>query len=179
MKEGNDKIEISCGDILALTQEISNKDVKYARLEMRYEMEVSARLKAETEANCLKDENQQLREENARLKSEQAEKPQNPQPLNREQLEQALALLLDNHVLLSLPKMQEFMHTHTLDLPTAMLLRGFIEECIPDDLKPTAIGIVSKLLLASQPKPQPTIDNRTINLTGEHATYEEHTTLKE
>ena len=179
MKEGTDKIEISCGDILALTQEISNKDVKYARLEMRYEIEESARMKAEAEANCYKEENKQLREENAWLKSQLADKPQSPQQPDREQMEQTIALLLENHVVLSLPKMQEFIQNHMIDLATAMLLRGFVQECIPDDLKSSSIGLVSKLQLPERPKPQPTIDNRTINLTGKHATYEEHTTLKE
>ena len=38
MEEGTNKIAISCDDILTLSQQLSDRDVKYARLEMKYEM---------------------------------------------------------------------------------------------------------------------------------------------
>ena len=38
MEEGVNKIAISCDDILTLSQQMSDRDVKYARLEMKYEM---------------------------------------------------------------------------------------------------------------------------------------------
>ena len=37
MEEGKDKIAISCGDFLTLSQAMCNKEVKFTRLEMKYE----------------------------------------------------------------------------------------------------------------------------------------------
>ena len=188
MEEGKDKIAISCGDILTLSQELSSKDVKYVRLEMRYEMVVeenrhlkqcleeseSARKKAEAETLFYEEQCQKLAAELSSIKAQFSELLNRSQQSEREQLEQAIALLLESNVLLSYLKMKMFMQEHVKDLTTAMLLRGFVEECVPDNLKATVLTIMSKVMLLPEgPKPS-IIDNHQITMTGSDATYNEN-----
>ena len=190
MEEGKDKIAISCGDILTLSQEISDRDVKYAKLEVRYEMALdeierlrkqlndseSARIAAETENRALKSEIGQLREDIETMKARLSEIANDSRLSEQEMMEKTITYLLESNIFLSIVKVQEFMRTHVSDVVVAFQYRGFVEECVPDKIKPAVMAIISKLmLLPENPKPQPTtIDNRTINLTGEHATYEEN-----
>jgi len=190
MEEGKDKIAISCGDILTLSQEISDRDVKYAKLEVRYEMALdeierlrkqlndseSARIAAETENRALKSEIEQLREDIETMKAQLSEIANDSRLSEQEMMEKTITYLLESNIFLSIVKVQEFMRTHVSDVVVAFQYRGFVEECVPDKIKPAVMAIISKLmLLPENPKPQPTtIDNRTINLTGEHATYEEN-----
>lgn len=191
MDDNKDKIAISCEAFLTLSQTMSSQEAKFARLEVRHEMVVdenrllkqrleeseAARMKAEAEAKTFMEECQRLRDEVERLKAQIAELQNNSQLTEREQMEKTIALLLDNNILLSYLKMQAFMLTHVRDLNTAMMLRGFVEDCIPDELKSTLLGIVGKVMqLPEIPKPQPPInyDQRHITLTGSDATYNEN-----
>jgi len=190
MEEGKDKIAISCGDILTLSQEISDRDVKYAKLEVHYEMardeierlrrqlndSEAARIAAETENRALKSEIVRLQEDIETMKARLSEIANDSHLSEQEMMEKAISCLLESNIFLSIVKVQEFMRTHVSDVILAFQYRGFIEECVPDKIKPAVMAIISKLiLLPEKPKPQPTtIDNRTINLTGEYATYEEN-----
>ena len=191
MEENKDKIVISCGDFLTLSKVMSSQEVKYTRLEMHHEMlkvenerlkqrleeSESARKKAESETKIYIEENQRQREEMELLKAH-IEELQNYSKLSkREQLENAAALLLEHNVLLSYLKMRAFMQTHVKDLNTAMMLRGFVEDCISDELRTSAIGMVGKVMLLPEvPKPQLPVnyDQRHITLTGNDATYNEN-----
>ncbi len=190
MEEGTNKIAISCGDILTLSQQLSDRDVRYARLEMKYDMtqqeneklkkqleeSETARIAAETENGVLKSEVQRLRSDIDTLKAKFTEIANNAMLSEQEQIERTIALLLESNIFLSILKVQEFMQNHVSDLVMALQLRGFVEECIPDKIKPAVLGIISKvMLLPEKPKPQPPVNNHNITMTGEHATYEENT----
>ena len=191
MEEGTNKIAISCGDILTLSQQLSDRDVRYARLEMKYDMTLqekerlkkqleeseTARVAAETENSVLKSEVQRLHSDIDTLKAKFTEIANNAMLSEQEQIERTIALLLESNIFLSILKVQEFMQNHVSDLVMALQLRGFVEECIPDKIKPAVLGIISKvMLLPEKPKPQPPVNNHNITMTGEHATYEENTT---
>lgn len=194
MEEGTNKIAISCGDILTLSQQLSDRDVRYARLEMKYDMTLqenerlkkqleeseTARVAAETENSVLKSEVQRLHSDIDTLKAKFTEIANNAMLSEQEQIERTIALLLESNIFLSILKVQEFMQNHVSDLVMALQLRGFVEECIPDKIKPAVLGIISKvMLLPERPKPQPPVNNHNITMTGEHATYEENTNLIE
>ena len=192
MEEGKDKIAISCGDILTLSQELSSKEVKFAKLEMRYEMledenrrlkrsldeSETARKSAEAQAMYYKELWQHVTDELAMVKTQLTELVSVSRQSEREQMEKAVSLILENNVLLSILKMQLFMEKRVQDLGTAMLLRGFVEECVPDNLKSTVIGIVSKvMLLPEKSEPVPPVtnnNNRYVTMTGSDATYNEN-----
>ena len=190
MEEGTNKIAISCGDILTLSQQLSDRDVRYARLEMKYDMTLqenerlkkqleeseTARIAAETENSVLKSEVQRLHSDIDTLKAKFTEIANNAMLSEQEQIERTIALLLESNIFLSILKVQEFMQNHVSDLVMALQLRGFVEECIPDKIKPAVLGVISKvMLLPEKPKPQPPVNNHNITMTGEHATYEENT----
>lgn len=190
MEEGTNKIAISCGDILTLSQQLSDRDVRYARLEMKYDMTLqenerlkkqleeseTARVAAETENSVLKSEVQRLHSDIDTLKAKFTEIANNAMLSEQEQIERTIALLLESNIFLSILKVQDFMQNHVSDLVMALQLRGFVEECIPDKIKPAVLGIISKvMLLPEKPKPQPPVNNHNITMTGEHATYEENT----
>ncbi len=190
MEEGTNKIAISCGDILTLSQQLSDRDVRYARLEMKYDMTLqenerlkkqleeseTARVAAETENSVLKSEVQRLHSDIDTLKAKFTEIANNAMLSEQEQIERTIALLLESNIFLSILKVQEFMQNHVSDLVMALQLRGFVEECVPDKIKPAVLGIISKvMLLPEKPKPQPPVNNHNITMTGEHATYEENT----
>ena len=190
MEEGTNKIAISCGDILTLSQQLSDRDVRYARLEMKYDMTLqenerlkkqleeseTARVAAETENSVLKSEVQRLHSDIDTLKAKFTEIANNAMLSEQEQIERTIALLLESNIFLSILKVQEFMQNHVSDLVMAFQLRGFVEECVPDKIKPAVLGVISKvMLLPEKPKPQPPVNNHNITMTGEHATYEENT----
>lgn len=190
MEEGTNKIAISCGDILTLSQQLSDRDVRYARLEMKYDMTLqenerlkkqleeseTARVAAETENSVLKSEVQRLHSDIDTLKAKFTEIANNAMLSEQEQIERTIALLLESNIFLSILKVQEFMQKHVSDLVMALQLRGFVEECVPDKIKPAVLGVISKvMLLPEKPKPQPPVNNHNITMTGEHATYEENT----
>ena len=190
MEEGTNKIAISCGDILTLSQQLSDRDVRYARLEMKYDMTLqenerlkkqleeseTARVAAETENSVLKSEVQRLHSDIDTLKAKFTEIANNAMLSEQEQIERTIALLLESNIFLSILKVQEFMQNHVSDLVMALQLRSFVEECIPDKMKPAVLGVISKvMLLPEKPKPQPPVNNHNITMTGEHATYEENT----
>lgn len=191
MEEGINKIAISCSDILTLSQQLSDRDVRYARLEMKYEMtqqenerlkkqleeSETARVAAETENSVLKNEVQRLRSDIDTLKAKFAEIANDAMLSEQEQIERTIALLLENNIILSILKIKEFMEAHVSDLLVALQFRGFVEECVPEKLKPALLRVISNImLLPEKSKPQPPINNHNITMTGEHATYEENTT---
>ena len=190
MEEGTNKIAISCGDILTLSQQLSDRDVRYARLEMKYDMtqqeneklkkqleeSETARIAAETENGVLKSEVQRLRSDIDTLKAKFTEIANDAMLSEQEQIERTIALLLENNIILSILKIKEFMEAHVSDLLVALQFRGFVEECVPEKLKPALIRVISNImLLPEKPKPQP-INNHNVTMTGDHATYEENTT---
>ena len=190
MEEGTNKIAISCGDILTLSQQLSDRDVRYARLEMKYDMTLqenerlkkqlekseTARVAAETENSVLKSEVQRLRSDVDTLKAKFTEIANDAMLSEQEQIERTIALLLENNIILSILKIQEFMQDHVSDLLMALQFRGFVEECVPEKIKPAVLRVISKvMLLPEKPKPQPPINNHNITMTGEHAIYEENT----
>ena len=191
MEEGKDKIAISCEDILTLSQAMSGQEVKYARLEMRHEMVLeenerlkkrleeseAARVEAEAKAKYYQEESERQRIVADQANAKLSELLNNSQQTERVQLEKAIALLLEKNTLLSLLKMKAFMRDHVPDLPTAMTLRGFVEECMADDLNSTILGVVRQVMLLPEiPKPQPpmNIDNHYVTMTGSEAIYNEH-----
>lgn len=191
MEETKDKIAISCEDILTLSQAMIGQEAKYVRLEMRHEMVLeeneclkrrleeseAARVKAEANAKFYQEESQRLSKELEQAKAKLTELLNSSQQTEREQLEKAIALLLESNILLSFLKMKAFMKEHVNDLPTAMMLRGFVEECVPDNLGSAVLGLVRQVMLLPEiPKPQPpmSFDNRTITMTGKDATYNEN-----
>ena len=190
MEEGTNKIAISCSDILTLSQQLSDRDVRYARLEMKYDMMLqenerlkkqlekseTARVAAETENSVLKSEVQRLRSDVDTLKAKFTEISNDAMLSEQEQIERTIALLLENNIILSILKIQEFMQDHVSDLLMALQFRGFVEECVPEKIKPAVLRVISKvMLLPEKPKPQPPINNHNITMTGEHAIYEENT----
>jgi hypothetical protein len=189
MEEGNDKMHISRGDLIALSQEFSDRDVKYARLEMMYQMEQeknkqlteqlseseAERRKAE-EKNCgLEIINEQLRRDLEAMKVKIDSIDNSIKQPDRELLQQAVEFLLQKHLLISIFEIQQFMKDKVSDLSTAMLLRGFVLTCVPEQLLPTALNIINKVMvLPNKPNPIVPIENRTINLTGSDAIYNEN-----
>ena len=105
MEEGKDKIAISCGDILTLSQEISDRDVKYAKLEVRYEMaqdeieklrrqlndSEAARIAAETENRALKTEIERQRGDIETLKARLSEIANDSRLSEQEMMEKTIA----------------------------------------------------------------------------------------
>ena len=189
MEEGSNQIQLSRGDLIALSQEISDRDVKYAKLEMLYEMSVeknrdlelrlaveeAARKKAEEEAAMLREENLQQREEIETLKAQIASMDDAVHEPNREILQQAIEFLLQKHILLSILQLQAFMENRVTDLNTALVLRAFVLECIPEQLQTATLSIINKVMaLPEKQKPVAPIDQRTINLTGDNASYNEN-----
>ena len=99
MEEGTNKIAISCGDILTLSQQLSDRDVRYARLEMKYDMTLqenerlkkqleeseTARVAAETENSVLKSEVQRLHSDIDTLKAKFTEIANNAMLSEQEQ----------------------------------------------------------------------------------------------
>ena len=189
MEEGVNKIAISCDDILTLSQQLSDRDVKYARLEMKYEMTLqendrlrkqleesnTARVTLESENGVLKNEVQRLRSDIDTLKAKFTEIANDAMLSEQEQIERAIALLLENHIILSILKIKEFMEAHVSDLVVALQFRGFVEECVPEKLKPALMRVISNImLLPEKPKPQPINHHHNVTMTGDHATYEEN-----
>ena len=178
MEEGKDKIAISCGDILKLTQVISSLEVKCARQEMKYErleednLNLKAQLaKSESERLEVTAENRTLKE-TVKLQGEeiQAFKTQKQEQtvkdidfskLSEEFIEQLLSYLLERYLLLSIEKTQEYMKTRHLDLPTASVIRGFVEDTAPEKLKARLLEIIHNVMLLpakpETPKIEPTI----------------------
>lgn len=191
MEENKDKIAISCGDILTLTQAMSSQEVKYARLEMRHEMVLeenerlkrrleeseSARMKAEEENRLLKTQNELLQQDIDTLKTKIANLVSTMQQPDMDMMQQAIEFLLQKHILISILQLQSFMQANVSDLNTALALRGFVMECVPEQLQAATLAVINKVMvLPEKPKPQPPVnyDNRTITMTGNDATYNEN-----
>ncbi len=186
MEEGNKDISISRGDLIALSHEWSDRDVRYARLEMRYELleenykeqeknfsaEREARIKAEEEVNILRVQNEKLQQDIDSLKSQFANLASTLQP-DRDAVKQAMELLLQNHILISILKLQNFMTEQVSDLKTALILRSIILECVPEQLQTATLEIIKKVMVLPEKAKPATIDNRTINMNGDNTVYEE------
>lgn len=189
MKEEHN-INLSRGDLIALSQEWSGRDVKYARLEMRYEMleeklheqeekhaiSEAARNKAEEEVRQLKTINEQQQHDIELLKLKIAGMASSIEKPDIETLQQAIEFLLQNHVLISILQLKAFMQDRVTDLNTALVLRAFVLECVPEKLQATSLAIINKVMvLPEKTKSTPTtIDNRKINLFGDNSIYKEN-----
>ena len=113
MEEGNN-INLSYGDLIALSKEWSDRDVKYARLEMRYGLLVeklreqeeklaaseAARNKAEEEVRQLKNINEQQQRDIDFLKTKIADMASSVESPNMDTLQQAIEFLLQKHLLI-------------------------------------------------------------------------------
>ena len=179
METDKGKIEISCGDILTLTQEISKREVMLARLEMKYErleedhINVKAQLaKSESERLEVTAENRTLKEK-VQLQDEviQTYKAQKQgqsfdkvdfSKLSEDFIEQLLSYLLEKYLLLSIEKSRDFMKTRHLDLPTASVIRGFVEDTVPDNLKAKLLEVIHNVMLLPA-KPEPPKIEPTVN----------------
>ena len=169
MEEGKDKIAISCGDILTLTQAMSSQEVKYARLEMKYErleedfINVKAQLaKSESERLDFAAENRtlmekcQLQEEVIHtLKAKENERTAVSPISEQELIQKAIVFMLEKYLLLSIDKVREFMNTRDMNLATASILRGFIEDTVPDEVKTKLLEVISNVVLLPGKPEQP------------------------
>lgn len=187
MEEGNKDISISRGDLIALSHEWSDRDVKYARLEMRYELleekyaekdkalmaERAARIKAEEEAKNLRMQIEKLQQDFNSSKSQVANYTSTFQQPDRDTLKQAIEYLLQNHILISILKLQNFMNEQVSDLNTALMLRSVFLECVPEQLQAASLEIIKKVMALPEKAKPTTIDNRTINMNGDNPVYEE------
>lgn len=183
MEEGKSKIEISCGDILALTNEMSNKDVKYARLEMRHEMLVEdhervkqeneslkqqleaserARLLAEEKAKKLEEENASVKQELMAVTARLVELTETSGLTDRDIIGKAVKYLLQNHLIISLLQMKAFFDKKVENAKMGLMLRGFVLECVPPQLQPAAFTVLTNMMeLPDKPEPPQYNDNRT------------------
>ena len=174
MEEGKDKIAISCGDFLTLSQAMCSQEVKYTRLEMKYEkleedhINVKAQL-AKSEAEKLSATNRTLeetvrllQEEIHALKAKLNDRADASTMSDQEMIQKAIVLLLKNYLLLSIEKVKEFMNTRDVNLTTASIIRGFVEDTIPDELKTKLLEVIHNVVLLpgkpEQPKFEPTIN---------------------
>lgn len=189
MEEGNN-INLSYGDLIALSKEWSDRDVKYARLEMRYGLLVeklreqeeklaaseAARNKAEEEVRQLKNINEQQQRDIDFLKTKIADMASSVESPNMDTLQQAIEFLLQKHLLISILQLQTFMQDKVSDVNTALALRALMLECIPEQLQAASLAIINKVMvLPDKPKSaSATIDNRKINLYGDNSIYEEN-----
>ena len=169
MEEGKDKIAISCGDILTLTQAMSSQEVKYARLEMKYErleedyINVKAQLaKSESERLDFAAENRNLKEKCQlqeevihTLKAKENERTAVSPISEQELIQKAIVFMLEKYLLLSIDKVREFMNTRDMNLATASILRGFIEDTVPDEVKTRLLEVISNVVLLPGKPEQP------------------------
>ena len=169
MEEGKDKIAISCGDILTLTQAMSSQEVKYARLEMKYErleedfINVKAQLaKSESERLDFAAENRTLKEKCQlqeevihTLKAKENERTAVSPISEQELIQKAIVFMLEKYLLLSIDKVREFMNTRDMNLATASILRGFIEDTVPDEVKTRLLEVISNVVLLPGKPEQP------------------------
>lgn len=176
MEEGKDKIAISCGDFLTLSQAMCSQEVKYTRLEMKFErleddyINVKAQL-AKSEAEnlelsatnrTLEETVRLLQEEIHALKAKLNDRADASTMSDQEMIQKAIVLLLKNYLLLSIEKVKEFMKTRDVNLTTASIIRGFVEDTIPDELKTKLLEVIHNVVLLpgkpEQPKFEPTIN---------------------
>ena len=169
MEEGKDKIAISCGDILTLTQAMSSQEVKYARLEMKYErleedfINVKAQLaKSESERLDFAAENRTLKEKCQlqeevihTMKAKENERTAVSPISEQELIQKAIVFMLEKYLLLSIDKVREFMNTRDMNLATASILRGFIEDTVPDEVKTKLLEVISNVVLLPGKPEQP------------------------
>ena len=179
MKEGNDKIEISCGDMLTLSQEISSREVKIALMEKDYERlnedyinvkaqlakSESGRLEVMAENKVLNEKIQIMEEKLNALKAQNKEFTDNRidlSQLSEKELFQILAVMMEEYLPLSTKKVKRFLRTQEVNLSMVLILRGFIEESVPDELKTRILSVINKVMLLPekpvQPKIEPTIN---------------------
>lgn len=169
MEEGKDKIAISCGDILTLSQAMSSQEVKYARLEMKYERleedyinvktqlakSESERLDFAAENRTLKEKCQLQEEVIHTLKAKENERTAVSPISEQELIQKAIVFMLEKYLLLSIDKVREFMNTRDMNLATASILRGFIEDIVPDEVKTRLLEVISNVVLLPGKPEQP------------------------
>ena len=84
-------------------------------------------------------------------------------------------MVLRNYITLSVEKIKQFVK-HLTGIDRFSFLKTFLEFVLPQEYYQEQLLLVNELMtIPEAPLPQPAnIDNRTINLTGDHATYEEN-----
>jgi hypothetical protein len=183
MDKDKNLITISCDAMLNFAQKFSNKDVKYALLKNKYDIqeqenltlkqqleeERRARIAAEKEVAILK----------AELKLQKDER--HPEPVNKSgqpsvsEQQEAVEYMIGKDLMLSILQIKVFMEHNAPDLYTTSMLRTFIWETVPENYREAAYEVIKKIMtLPEAQKPQPINDNRTINLVGDHPKYDEH-----
>ncbi len=166
--EEKDKIAISSSDLIALSKEFSDRDVRNAQLQMLYEMKEKENQKLLQETELLRnkyeqekkraDFNQDLVEQMKRdieeLKGVVARKTQENDMKAKQEIADMLNKLMDKFLILSMLQVEGFMRDKVHDLTIASLLKEFVIASIPENMLPSMISIInSKMSLPDKPKP--------------------------
>jgi len=199
MEEKNDNIAMSCGAFLAISEQMKNMGMDYARVQEQNKLlaesnkekdakiaELNAALKQEREEKQnLKMQVERQQQDIDSLKATISNMASTMQQPDKELLQRTIDYLLEEHLLISILNLRNFMTNNVADLETTMALRSLILEFIPETLRAASLPIVMEVTtLPDKPKtPQlpssTTFDFRNIHFTGEHAIYEENPKPKE
>ena len=77
-------------------------------------------------------------------------------PISEQELiQKAIVFMLEKYLLLSIDKVREFMNTRDMNLATAAILRGFIEDTVPDEVKTRLLEVISNVVLLPGKPEQP------------------------
>ena len=166
--EEKDKIAISSSDLIALSKEFSDRDVRNAQLQMLYEMKEKENLKLLQEAEQWKkkyeeekkraDYNQdlvvQFKRDIEGLKGVITRMTEENEKKTKQELADMLNKLMDKFLILSMLQVEGFMRDKVHDLTIASLLKEFVIASIPEQMLPSMIAIInSKMTLPDRPKP--------------------------
>ena len=166
--EEKDKIAISSSDLIALSKEFSDRDVRNAQLQMLYEMKEKENLKLLQEAELWKnkyeqekkraDYNQdlvvQFKRDIEGLKGVITRMTQENDMKTKQEMADMLNKLMDKFLILSMLQVEGFMRDKVHDLTIASLLKEFVIASIPENMLPSMISVInSKMSLPDKPKP--------------------------
>ena len=166
--EDKDKIAISSSDLIALSKEFSDRDVRNAQLQMLYEMKEKENLKLLQEAELWKnkyeqekkraDYNQdlvvQFKRDIEGLKGVITRMTQENDMKTKQEMADMLNKFMEKFLILSILQVEGFMRDKVHDLTIASLLKEFVIASIPEQMLPSMIAIInSKMTLPDRPKP--------------------------
>ena len=166
--EEKDKIAISSSDLIALSKEFSDRDVRNAQLQMLYEMKEKENLKLLQEAELWKnkyeqekkraDYNQdlvvQFKRDIEGLKGVITRMTQENDMKTKQEMADMLNKFMEKFLILSMLQVEGFMRDKVHDLTIASLLKEFVIASIPEQMLPSMIAIInSKMTLPDRPKP--------------------------
>ena len=166
--EDKDKIAISSSDLIALSKEFSDRDVRNAQLQMLYEMKEKENLKLLQEAELWKnkyeqekkraDYNQdlvvQFKRDIEGLKGVITRMTQENDMKTKQEMADMLNKFMEKFLILSILQVEGFMRDKVHDLTIASLLKEFVIASIPENMLPSMISVInSKMSLPDKPKP--------------------------